>query len=84
GYDFTVVNSVAFTSNSFKTTTLGRTTAANFAGMIRGNLFFGRAATVAIVDTGSAYVVTVTWNDCREQANFTGAAMNFLGITATG
>lgn len=84
GYDFTVNNSVAFTSNSFKTTTLGRTTAANFAGMIRGNLFFGRAATVAIVDTGSAYVVTVTWNDCREQANFTGAAMNFLGVTATG
>ncbi len=84
GYDFTVNNSVAFTSNTFKTTTLGRTTASNFVGMIRGNLFFGRATTVAVVDTGSGYIVTITWNECRAQANFTDAAMNFLGITAAG
>ena len=84
GYDFTVDNSVSFTSNSFKTVSLGRTTAANFANMIRGNMFFARAATVTLVDTGTGYLVTITWNDCREQANFTGAAMDFLAITATG
>lgn len=84
GYDFTVDNSTNFTANSFKTVTLGRTTAANFAGMIRGNLFFAKETTVTITDTGTAFVVTVTWNDCREQPNFTEAAMDFLAVEATG
>lgn len=84
GRDFTVNNSVSFTATSFKTVTLGRTTAANFLNMIRANLFFARDSTAQIVDTGSAYVVTITWNDCREQANFTGAGMVFTGIEATG
>lgn len=84
GRDFTVNNSINFTSTSFKTVTLGRTTASNFADMIRANLFFGRETTVTINDTGSAYVVTITWNTCREQPNFTPAGMSFLGVTATG
>lgn len=84
GRNFTVDNSVNFTANTFKTLTLGRSTASNFAGMIRGNLFFARAATVTIVDTGSTYVVTITWNECREQSNFTEAGMDFLAVEATG
>ncbi len=84
GYDFTVNNSVNFTSNTFKTVTGGRTTADNFTNMIRANFFFAREVSVVLVDTGSAFVVTITWNDCREQANFTSAAMSFLALTATG
>lgn len=84
GYDFTINNSIAFTSSSFRTTTSGKTTSENFLNMIRGNLFFARATRQTITFNGSAYTVTVTWNECREQPNFTVAAMDLAAIEDAG
>jgi hypothetical protein len=82
----TVDDTSNFTGSSFKVVALGRTTATNFANMIGGNLFFARATSVIIEQVTTTWRVTITWNECREQANFGAAGMvfdNFAAIGAT-
>ena len=83
GYDFTVQDSSDFTAQSFKVTTSGLATSLNFANMLTANLFFNRAVKIAITISGG-FVVTVTWNECREQPRFTVADMVFTALTAAG
>lgn len=84
GRVFTVNNASNFTGTSFKVTTFGAFTAIYFSQMISANLFFARAVTVAVAQVATDWVVTITWNECREQSNFTGAGMDFTAITAAG
>ncbi len=84
GYDFTVQSATDYTSISYKVVTSGVLTALNFANMIQANLFFNRAVSVAASTSGSNTIITVTWNECREQPRFSAPNMVFTGITATG
>lgn len=77
GYDFTIQSAQPFTSSSFKVETVGLFTALNLANMLYSNVFFKRAGTVtSFVVVGSTFEMTFTWNDCREQINFTGSNMD--------
>ncbi len=84
GYDFEVDSSVDYTGQSFKASTLGITTAANFANMIRGNVFFNRATYFTSSVVGSNIQLVINWNECREQSRFTVDDMVFTAITALG
>lgn len=85
GYDFTVQSSEPFTSESYKAETVGLATTLNFVAMIQANLFFNRAVSIAVDIDGSNFVVTLTWNECREQPRFSVDDMDFdPGITGTG
>jgi hypothetical protein len=83
GKNFTVQSGSDFTSTSFKVVASGLQTAQNFIQMINGNIFFSRAVTYALTVPGSL-LVTLTWNECREQSNFGAAGMVFTAITALG
>jgi len=83
GYTFTVQSGSNYTSNSFKVTTNGIETAANLRDMLNSNIKFAQAAN-AVVALGGSITVTLTWNDCREQGNFTGANMVFTAMTSMG
>lgn len=83
GKNFTVQSGNDFTSTSFKVVTSGLQTAQNFIQMLNGNLFFSRAVTYALTVPGSL-LVTITWNECREQSNFGAPGMIFTAITALG
>ena len=85
GYDFTVDSSTDFTANTYKATTLGLTTVINFSLMLQANIFFNRAVTMEVTISGSDFVLTITWNECREQPRFSAENMDFdPGITGTG
>ena len=83
GKSFTVQSGSNFTSTSFKVVSSGLQTAQNFIQMINGNLFFSRAVTYSLTVPGSL-LVTLTWDECREQSNFGAAGMLFTAITALG
>lgn len=85
GFDFTIESAEPFTSSSFKVETIGLFTALNLANMLASNVFFKRAGTItSFVTVGSTFEMTFTWNDCREQINFTGANMNLTVFTTIG
>jgi len=85
GYDFTVDSSTDYTANTFKATTLGLTTVLNFSLMIQANLFFNRAVTSEVDVVGTDFILTITWNECREQPRFAVEDMVFApGITGIG
>ena len=83
GYTFTVQSGSNYTSNSFKVTTNGIETAANLRNMLNSNIKFAQAGS-AVLALGAAITVTFSWNDCREQPNFTGANMVFTAMTSMG
>jgi len=80
GKTFTVNNGSDFSGNTFKVVASGVLTALNFARMIDGNLFFTRDTKI----TFAGLVGTITWNECREQANFSVGGMVFTALTAFG
>ena len=82
--DFEVDSTSEYTANSFKVYTSGVFTAINFIRMIQANVFFNRDTVVTFAVVSGNFVVTITWNECREQPSFTEADMVFTGITATG
>lgn len=85
GYDFTVESAQPFTSSSFKVETVGLFTALNLANMLYSNVFFKRAGTLTSFSVvGSTFEMTFTWNDCREQINFTGSNMDLAVFGAIG
>lgn len=85
GYDFTIESAEPFTSASFKVETIGLLTALNLANMLASNVFFKRAGTItSFVIVGSTFEMTFTWNDCREQINFTGDNMDLTVFTTIG
>lgn len=85
GYDFTIESAQPFTSSSFKVETVGLSTALNLANMLSSNVFFKRAGTItSFVTVGSTFEITFTWNDCREQINFTGSNMDLAVFTTIG
>lgn len=84
GRNFTVDSSQPFTANSFKAETLGIFTALNLASMFTANIFFNRAVVISLAVVGSDFELTLTWRECREQPNFTGANMNLSVFTSMG
>ena len=85
GYDFTVQSSTEFTSESFKVDTNGLFTAVYLSNMLAANIFFKRAMTLTSLTTGAtSYELTFTWNECREQVNFTGSNMELTVFTTIG
>jgi len=83
GYTFTVQSGSNYTSNSFKVTTNGIETASNLRNMLNANIKFAQASSARLTLTGTINVI-LTWNDCREQGNFTGANMVFTAVTSLG
>lgn len=85
GRSFTVNNATTYTSTSFKVETVGLLTAFNFANMVNANLFFNRSVTMATTSgPGGSYVITITWNECREQSRFTASDFNLTVFTTIG
>ncbi len=85
GNSFTVNSAQDFTANSFKVNAFGVFTALNLSYMLAANIFFKRAGKVtSFVTVGSNYELTFTWNECREQVNFTGANMDLAVFTTIG
>ena len=84
GNDFTIESATDFSATSFKVATSGLLTTLNLVNMFQANVFFKRAGTVTAVPVGATFEVTFTWNDCREQNNFTGGNMNLTVFTTIG
>ena len=84
GEPFTIQSASAYTGVSFKVESNGLLTALNFILMIQANYFFNRATVTTYAAVGATSQVTITWNDCREQAKFVAEQMVFTGLTATG
>ena len=84
GQDLTIESSPDYTSTSFAVDAIGLLTVVNLAGMLYGNIFFQRALTFDLAIVGSDYVVTLTWKECREQSNFSGANMDLAVFTTIG
>lgn len=84
GYDFTIDSSSDFSSSSFKVETLGFLTLLNFVNMIYANIFFNRALTGTLEIVGSDFVVTFSWNECREQPRFSSEDMVLDVFTTIG
>jgi hypothetical protein len=81
GHTFTVDNTVANTSTSFRIVASGNTTGTNFRNMLRANFFFS-VATVAA--DGALTNTLITWNTCGEQENFTGVNMDLQTLIDAG
>lgn len=82
GNVFEIQSGTDFTANSFKVVAGdANDTISNFVSMVLANYFFAAAVTVA-ANYGTR-TVTITWNECGEQANFGSEQMDFTGITGT-
>jgi len=87
GQLFTVQSGTAFTSTSFRVVAGNMTqTRNNFRSMLQSNFFFSNAVSFQVTGTGGN-TLNVLWRDCREQANFGGAGMEYdtlvSGVGAT-
>lgn len=79
------VNSAASpsTAGAFAVVSNGSVTAAAFRQMLNANLFF--AKNTVVDDDGLVLRNTVvTWNECGEQGNFSGANMDLSALTTAG
>lgn len=76
GHDFTVDSANDFTANTFKANTIGLLTVLNLANMFYANIFFNRSVTMTFAIVMGMYELTMVWNECREQPNFTGGNMD--------
>lgn len=82
GHVFTFDDTVAFTKSSFKAVTSGNTSGINFKEMLRANFFFAKTA---ITNGPSGFRDTIIiWEDCGEQENFSGDAMDVTALEAAG
>jgi hypothetical protein len=84
GHTFEVDSTIAtHTATKFKIVASGNTTGTNFRRMLRANVFFADNATIVTnPDFFTARATKVTWNDCGQQENFSGAAMDVLTVLA--
>lgn len=82
GHTFTVNNAAPFTESSFQVTSSGSITGTYFRAMLKANFFFAEKTRVAI--GGNSKETLITWNECGEQDNFTGAAMDLAALTGAG
>ena len=84
GHTFEVDSSLGnSTANAFKIVSSGNITGAAFRQMLNANIFF--AQNTVVDDDGFALRNTVvTWNNCGEQGNFSGANMDLAAITTLG
>jgi hypothetical protein len=81
GIDFTFDGTYDYTSNSFDSDGEANPARNNFARMIEANLFFRRAVFVHRVGNNTALI---SWLNCEEQANFTGANLVMTAFTSLG
>lgn len=84
GHTFEVQSAVVpSTANAFKIQASGNATGTSFRQMLNANLFF--AQNTVVDDDGIALRNTiVTWNECGEQANFSGANMDLQALIDAG
>lgn len=82
GHVFTIDDTTPFTQSSFELETSGNISGVNFKEMLRANFFF--AKTVITNGAGGFRDTLITWEDCGEQENFTGAAMDLSALTTAG
>ena len=84
GHTFTVNSALGnSTANAFKISSSGNITGAAFRQMLNANIFFAQN-TVIDDDDITLRNTVVVWNQCGEQANFSGANMDLSAITALG
>lgn len=84
GHLFTVNSATPFTSNTVKVDTIGLTTLLNLIDMFQANYYFNVAVTTSWAIVGPNFVLTLTWNECREQPRFAPETMVFTAITSLG
>ena len=84
GHTFEVDSSLGnSTATAFKITSSGNITGAAFRQMLNANIFF--AQNTVVDDDGLVLRNTVvTWNECGEQGNFSGANMDLAALVAAG
>lgn len=82
GNTFTVDDSTPFTQNTMDIDTSGNSTGINLKEMLRANFFFAKTQ----IENGPAGFrdTIITWEDCGEQENFTGAAMDLSALETAG
>ena len=82
GHTFTVDDSTPFTQSTLDIDTSGNSTGINLKEMLRANFFFAKTA----IENGPAGFrdTIITWEDCGEQENFTGAGMDLSALTTAG
>lgn len=82
GHTFTIDDIASFTQNSFELETSGNSSGINFKEMLKANFFFAKTQ-IANGPDGFRDTI-ITWEDCGEQENFTGAAMDLSALTTAG
>ena len=82
GHVFTIDDTVPFSQNSFELVTAGNTSGINFKEMLKANFFFAKTQ-IANGPAGFRDTI-ITWEDCGEQENFTGTAMDLTALETAG
>jgi hypothetical protein len=82
GHTFTIDDTTSFTQNSFELETSGNASGINFKEMLKANFFFSK--TVISNGAGGNRDTIITWQDCGEQENFTGDAMDLSALVTAG
>lgn len=82
GHTFTIDDTSNWTQNSFKLLTSGNSSGINLKGMLGANFFFSK--TQISTGPGGLRDTIITWNDCGEQENFTGLAMDLSALETAG
>lgn len=82
GHTFTVDDSTPFSQNTMDVDTSGNSTGINLKEMLRSNFFFAKTS----IENGPAGFrdTIITWEDCGEQENFTGAGMDLTALETAG
>jgi len=79
---FTVDNTTPYTATSFKIESSGNLSGSNFRRMLRANFFF--SANTAITSPTPNSITDIDWNECGEQADFTGVGMDLSALVTAG